>query len=249
MQNPFAKIIFIFVLCILNILFSQKVFAQTQNIALLEQADSLFAEKQYTESINLYEQLYQQAEEASPAMLLRMAFIQEGLGEFSQALYYLNEYYLMTSDDTVLEKIGNLSEEYDLRGYEFSDIDYIQGFLKKYQYIFILVLIGLVMSAMIYYVLQVRKRNTRPFGFGISYLLILAMLFYLTNFPILPAYGIIVDSNAYIMKAPSAGADVLSVSMKGHRVRVSGQQDIWAKIEWDGEPAYIRQDNLRLLSW
>ena len=248
-QNPNAKITFIFVLCILNIPCAQKVWAQPQNMQLLQQADSLFAEKQYTESINLYEQLYRKREVASPAMLLRMAFIQEGLEEFSQALYYLNEYYLMTSDEAVLEKISSLSEEHDLRGYEFSDLDYIQGFFKKYQYLFIFVLIALAMAGMIYYLLKLKRRDARPVGFGISYLLILTLLFYFTNFSVTPDYGIIVDSNTYIMKAPSAGADVLAISTEGHRVRVSGSQDVWAQIEWEGEPAYVRQDNLRLLSW
>jgi hypothetical protein len=49
------------------------------------------------------------------------------------------------------------------------------------------------------------------------------------------------------MTAPSAGSDVLIVIPEGHRVKVAGWEDIWAKIEWDGQIAYVREDNLRLL--
>lgn len=246
-QNQSIKIVFTFALCLSNMLYAEKVCAQQQNNQLLQQADSLFEAQQYTESFRLYEQLYREAAVASPAMLLRMAFIQEGLGEYSHALYYLNEYYLMTFDEEVLSKISSLSEEHNLRGYDFSDIDYIRGFLKQYQYLMIFLLIALAMAGIAYFVLR-PGLSSRPYGFGISYLLILALLFYLTNFPVMPDYGIIVDSNTYLMTAPSAGADVLSVIPEGHRVRVSGQEDVWARIEWDGQSAYVRQDNLRLLT-
>jgi len=247
-QRLSTKIVLTFALCISNAFCIQKVYAQQQNDQLLQRADSLFAEQQFTESLKLYEQLYREVEVASPAMLLRMAFIQEGLGEYSQSLYYLNEYYLMTFDEDVLSKITSLSEEHKLRGYEFSDIDYIRGFLKQYQYLFVYFLIALAMAGLAYYVLKASNDTSRPYGFGVSYLLILAFLFYLTNFSALPDYGIIVDSNTYLMTAPSAGSDVLSVVPEGHRVRVAGWEDVWARIEWDGQTAYVRQDNLRLLT-
>jgi hypothetical protein len=49
------------------------------------------------------------------------------------------------------------------------------------------------------------------------------------------------------MTAPSAGAEVVKISEKGHKVKVAGQQDVWMQIEWNGEIAFVRQDNLRLL--
>jgi len=246
-QRLSSKIALVFTLCIFNAFCVENVYAQQQNGSRLQRADSLFAEQQYTESLMLYEQLYQEIEVASPAMLLRMAFIQEGLGEYSQSLYYLNEYYLITFDEDVLSKITSLSKEHKLQGYEFSDVDYIRGFLKQYQYYFIYLLIALAMAGMAYHVLKASSDTSRPYGFGVSYLLILSLLFYLTNFSALPDYGIIVDSNTYLMTAPSAGSDVLSVVPEGHRVRVAGWEDVWARIEWGGQTAYVRQDNLRLL--
>jgi hypothetical protein len=52
-------------------------------------------------------------------MLLKMAFVKEGLGDYSNALYYLNLYYLKTYDKKVLKKMENLAERYHkLEGYE-----------------------------------------------------------------------------------------------------------------------------------
>ncbi|MGB3465691.1 MAG: hypothetical protein WBA74_10490, partial [Cyclobacteriaceae bacterium] len=53
----------------------------------LTTADSLFQAKKYTESFELYEQIIVEDMAYSPAMLLKMAFIKEGLGDYSNALY------------------------------------------------------------------------------------------------------------------------------------------------------------------
>ncbi len=245
-QHQHRKIILLFELLFFSALGGQQSYAQTA-ASRLQEADSLFANQQYTESFKIYEQLYADANMASAAMLLKMAFIQEGLGEYSEALYYLSEYYLMTSDDAAVEKITKLSQEHNLRGYEFTDFDLIQSFIKKNQYIFIYILLAIALVGLTYFVITTKKLKEKPYGFGITYALLLGLLFYLTNFPLVPEHAIITASNTYIMTGPSAGAEVLRVSDKGHRVKVSGQEDVWTKIEWNGETAFVRQDNLRLL--
>lgn len=246
-QNQIRKIILLFELLIFSSFMGGEIYAQEAPIEHLKQADSLFAQQQYTESLKLYDQLYSQASMVSPAMLLKMAFIQEGLGEYSEALYYLSEYYLMTSDDAAVEKIATLSKEHNLRGYEFSDFDLIQSFIRKNQYIFIYILLAIALVGLSYFIFREKQETEKPYGFGIAYALLLGMLFYLTNFSLTPDHAIITASNTYIMTAPSAGAEVLNVSSKGHRVKVAGQEDVWTKIEWNGETAFVRQDNLRLL--
>ncbi|WPP48907.1 SH3 domain-containing protein [Catalinimonas niigatensis] len=246
-QNQFRKIILLFELLIFSIICGGKIYAQEASATHLKQADSLFAIQQYTESFKFYDEVYSKANMVSPAMLLKMAFIQEGLGEYSEALYYLSEYYLMTSDDAAVEKIATLSKEHNLRGYEFTDFDLIQSFVKKNQYIFIYILLATALAGLTYFIFRGKKHAEKPYGFGISYVLLLGLLFYLTNFSLTPNHAIITESNTYIMTAPSAGAEVIRISDKGHRVKVAGQEDVWTKIEWNGEAAFIRQDNLRLL--
>lgn len=245
-QNQYRKIILLFELLFISIVWGENGYAQETENSLV-QADSLFANQQYTESFKIYEQLYTEANVASPAMLLKMAFIQEGLNEYSEALYYLSEYYLMTSDDAAIEKISKLSSEHNLRGYEFTDFDLIQSFFKKNQYVFIYILLTLALAGLTYFIFRRNQVKEKPYGFGITYVLLLSLLFYLTNFPLAPEHAIITANNTYIMTAPSAGAKVLRVSDKGHRVKVAGQNDVWTKIEWNGETAFVRENNLRLL--
>src|SRR5688500_4150311 len=88
----------------------------------LNQADSLFVDKKYTQSLDHYRTILAQ-NEYSPAMLLKMAYIEEGLNRVGQALYYLNLYYLASNDKTVITKMEELAARYNLQGYENSETD------------------------------------------------------------------------------------------------------------------------------
>ncbi|MBK7650109.1 MAG: hypothetical protein IPJ20_04215 [Flammeovirgaceae bacterium] len=48
----------------------------------------------------------------TPAMLLKMAYIQEGLGRISQSIYYLQLYYKATNDEQALSKIEELATKH-----------------------------------------------------------------------------------------------------------------------------------------
>src|SRR5688572_27345504 len=81
-------------------------FSQTSSFR-LKTADSLFQSRQYIQSFEHYEQILKQ-NQYTPAMLLKMAYVQEGLKHNGLALYYLNLYYLTTRDKTALEKMSEL---------------------------------------------------------------------------------------------------------------------------------------------
>lgn len=244
-QKVYPKIILTFTLVYANIVGSQIVWAQSENISVLRQADSLYHLRQYTESLRLYEELYYEERRSSPAMLLKMAFIQEGLGEYSEALYYLNEYYLATSDESAIEKMRELSTQYQLRGYEYTDYDLFQNLFRKYRYLIIYGLCGILLGILAYLAFSNSARSGKPYGVGLMFILALAGLFYITNYSVGPSLAIIMDDHTPIMNGPSSGADVLHISEKGHRIKVEGSRDVWAEIEWNGETAYIRQNNLR----
>nr|WKN38088.1 SH3 domain-containing protein [Tunicatimonas sp. TK19036] len=219
--------------------------SQSKNFSTLQEADSLYNLHQYTESFRLYEQLFYDEQQASPAMLLKMAFIQEGLGEYSEALYYLNEYYLTTSDESAIEKMRELSTQYQLRGYEYTDYDLFYNLLRKYQYFIIYGLCAILLFVLAYMAFSKRKQSEKPYGVGVAFVLLIGLLFYITNYSIRPTLAIIMDDHTPIMSGPSSGADVVYISEKGHRVKIEGRNDVWTKIEWNGETAYIRENNLR----
>ena len=161
-------------------------YAQLTTGQLLSSADSLFEARQYTESFKLYDQLFQEDQVVSPAVLMKMAFIQESLGDYSETLYYLNEYFLLTSDESAVQKMQQLSEAHNLRGYEYTDFDLFFNYFREYRYLIIYGLTALIMMGLVYRVIR-RKRQAapsagRPYGWGITYLLLLGLLFVLTNY-------------------------------------------------------------------
>jgi hypothetical protein len=57
--------------------------------------------------------------------------------------------------------------------------------------------------------------------------------------------GITSDAATYLMDGPSAGASVIAVLSDGHRVDVIGKKDVWMKIRWEDEVAYVKENALR----
>lgn len=244
-QKVLHNFVFFFLLPVLFFAPAASAYAALTNGDLLASADSLFEVRQYTESFKLYDQLFREDEVVSPAVLMKMAFIQESIGDYSEALYYLNEYFLLTSDEDAVQKMQQLSEQHNLRGYAYTDYHLFSNYFQEYRYLIIYVLIALLMAGLIYRVLRAKRHARTSYGWGGACLILLALLFFVTNYSWLPQQAIIMDDHTYIMNAPSSGAEVVYISEKGHRVEVNGQEDIWTRIEWQGEPAFVRQTNLR----
>ena len=99
----------------------------------LQQADSLYIDKKYTQSLEHYKTILSQ-DQYTPAMLLKMAYIEEGLNHIGPALYYLNLYYVVSNDKTVLTKMEELATRYNLEGYENSDADQAFTFYRDYHF-------------------------------------------------------------------------------------------------------------------
>lgn len=218
-------------------------YAKTQ-VELLQQADSLFAQKKYTESYEIYQQLFIQQEVYTPGMLLKMAFIREGLGDYTQALYYLNLYYRQTASKAALRKMDDLADEYNLAGYEFNDLEF---FLSIYQRYFATIIYFLMAVALLWFGYMTylrRKKKQKPIGWAIGFVIVMLGIVYLINFGDRYRKAIISNSDSFLMEAPSAGANLLEVVGEGHRVLVIGEHDIWTKIKWNDRPAYIRKNHL-----
>jgi Bacterial SH3 domain len=215
---------------------------------LLQEADSLFSQQQFTQSFLLYDSIYQFEQEASPSMLLKMAYIKEGLGDVTTAQYYLNEYYLATSNELALQKMEDLADANDLTGYQHNDITFFFNlYYKNYNWLVLgLILICLVLFSVIVY--QKRKYKTSPRFNGFMLVILLASLFVLVNFGKDYNRGVIIKNNTFIMAAPSSGADLVDVTTKGHKVIVEGKKDVWYKIEWQGGEGYVKAKNVKLLT-
>lgn len=210
--------------------------------AQLSKGDSLFAKKQYTQSFELYQILYQSGR-YTPAMLLKMAYIQEGLAHISQSIYYLQLYYKATNDEQALSKIEELAAKHKLEGYTPSVEDVFRNALQKYQLPIRLALlsIGLFFIALMIY----QKRNQqKPIGAGVATLVMAILLFVQVNLFSESREGIVSDNETYLMSGPSAGSSVIAIISEGHQLKIKDKKDIWLKVEWQDKSAYVKEDKL-----
>ncbi len=209
----------------------------------LRKADSLYQAKKYTEAFQLYETLFQQSQ-GSPAMLAKMAFIREGLGDYANALYYLNLYYNQTSDRKALTKMRELAEKHALVGYEYSDQAFITGLVKKYRY-FLLIFLFAGSLLITFYIHRKKKKHERPFTSAILQIFTIACALILVNNLFFFNYGIVSQGNSLLMKGPSAAAEPIEIIDKGHKLRLVHSDEVWSKVIWNDQEVYIRTRNLR----
>jgi hypothetical protein len=217
--------------------------AQTSSYR-LKTADSLFLAKRYTQSFEQYESILK-TREYTPAMLLKMAFIQEGLEHVGQAMYYLNLYYLATRDKTVVDKMEELATKYNLDGYASSDADrFLSFYHDNYTYISItLCALAILFLSMMFYT-KVRKKH-RP----VSSLILLSLVVVASGYHLYVGEGvssaIVTSEHAYLMEGPSAGASVLDVVGDGNRVEIIGKKDVWLKIRWDNVTGFVKENSVQ----
>lgn len=212
----------------------------------LKTADSLFQAKRYTQSLEHYEEILKQ-HQYTPSMLLKMAYIHEGLNHIGSALYYLNLYYLATGDKTVLSKMGELADKYNLEGYDTTDSDRFWSFYREY-HLYISLALTAIIILMLSIIYHTRTRlHQRPTGSFVTLVVLAAVFVIHIEYGALQSKAIVSESATYIMAGPSAGASVVDIIGDGHRVDVIGKKDVWLKIRWENGIAYVKENALRMV--
>jgi len=178
-------------------------------------------------------------------MLLKMAFIKEGLGDYTNALYYLNLYYLKTYNKRVLKKMENLADQNKLAGYNYDDAEFFLNLYHQYQLQIDLLITALILLYFGFLTYRIRTKKQPTKLPQIVFICFLTGLLLINNFGREKPKAIITAANAYLMHGPSPGADVVDVISKGHRVEILGHDDVWTKISWNDQVAYIKAFNLK----
>lgn len=240
MQKQGLKILIVF---FLTVFISPVTLSAQHNDGLLLKADSLFLQKRYTQSFEIYQKLFE-SHQYTHAMLLKMAYIQEGLNRISQSAYYLNLYYLATRDAAAQSKLEEIADKYRLEGYVSSEAD---KFFSMYQQYGNLITTSLTSVAVFFFLLsmiQGIRYRIKPYTAWGALVFITIILIVHLNLGDRYSQAIIVNNNSYLMDGPSAGASVVGVVRDGHRVQVLGKEDVWLKISWGDSEAYIKESNL-----
>ncbi|MEM6297526.1 MAG: SH3 domain-containing protein [Bacteroidota bacterium] len=240
MQDILKKNIYFYALFLFPLFTLAQTPAQEQNFAI---ADSLFQTGKYTDAFTIYEKLVHEEEVFSPQMLLKMAYVKEGIKEYPAALYYLNLYYRYSPQLEVLEKMERIAEEQVYEGYQYGDQQYFETLRGQYREILTL---GFVVVAFLWLAFLVfQKVKQKPIlggSIGLLVWLVVALLW--VNLSLQSRLGILQKDQAYLMDSPSAGGKPLGVLDAGHRLPILDKEDIWYKIEWEGQTGYIREHNV-----
>ncbi len=223
------------------IYYSSDVYGQNNYFKKLASADSLFEKKQYTESMEFYEQCFQSGF-YSPRMLIRLSLIKEGLGDYTHALYYLNQYYYKIHDKRVLKKMDELAARYNLEGYDYNDLVFFNSLYDSYYTYIVFAFLGTSGLFLLY--IYIKRGQKKGIALrALVFMIILGAVYVISNYNIIPEKAII-SNDAPLMSAPSAGSELIGQINKGHRVTINGTNDIWCEIKWHSKTAYIRENNL-----
>ena len=240
MQSRYLK--FVGYLIIILALCFKTSFAQVNSFR-LKTADSLFQAKQYVQSLEHYQQILKQ-NSFTPAMLLKMAFIEEGLTHIGPALYYLNLYYNETRDKTALEKMEALASKYNLRGYETGDAEDILSIYQENRLQIILALAALMVFMFCLTLYTKVKLHRKPIAsFIILCIFAVAMMNNLFYGEAMQT-AIVANPKTYVMTGPSGASSVLDIIGDGHRITILGKKDVWVEIEWNNGVGFVKQNEL-----
>ena len=207
-------------------------------------ADSLFNQGSYKEAMQIYEVNYQLGV-YSPAMLLKMAFISEGIGNTESATLYLTKYYDLNPSPQTITKIKSLTNQTELVGYEVSDGMRFVLFLVEYREVIVAALtLFLVLSLII---LWSKGKSLTEARFYWPSVILITLIFVTNNFLKGPNTAIVTKSPTLIMSKPTAGGDPVDLVEPGHRVKIKSSKDIWYEVEWKNKIAYIKKDHVTRL--
>ncbi|MEB2785779.1 SH3 domain-containing protein [Algoriphagus persicinus] len=237
---PNVKSIFLTLLLIFLSISLQSIHCQADVID-LKKADSLFNSRSYKEALQIYDSSYQSGI-YSPAMLLKMAFITEGIGDNERATLYLSKYYDLEPNSQAITKIKGLTGQSSLVGYEVSDGQRFLIFLTEYQtYIVGVLSLFLVLSIVTIWNTGRKSEKTQTFW---PTILLIMLIFLVNNFLNAPRTGLITSSPTFIVSKPSAGGELIDRVEPGHRVHIKSSKDIWYEVDWKDKSAYIKKSDV-----
>ena len=223
----------------LTLLFSQPILAQKDTGA-LQKADSLFAADSVEAAYPLYRQVLRGQQAYSPRMLLRMAYVQEGLGHYPAALYYLSLVQSHQPRRATWSKMANLAQRYRLTGYPDTWRQQLRIMFQRYYYR--LLQAALLIAVVAGTILWVRRRKRQ--GWWVAYTVYVLGTAAFLNLLRPERSGLVARSRAALMAGPSPGATWLTTAAAGDRLVILDRQDIWFRVRWQGKDAYIRQHDL-----
>lgn len=240
LKNPLLFFLLLALFCLQTI---QTTYAQTLTPA-LARADSLFETGAPDSAYQLYQQVRKKAGQQSGRQLVRMAYVQESQQDYPAALYYLSLAQAWQPRQATWRKMAALAQEHRLTGYPDT---WRQSLAITFRRYYNRLLQGLLAVAVVAGTLLLVRRRTAGRTWWGAYAVYLASIGAFLNLLAPPRVGLVMRPHAALMAGPAAGASWLTTATAGDRFEVKGQQDIWYRVRWNGQDAYIRRPDLVLI--
>jgi len=133
-----------------------------------------------------------------------------------------------------------------LQGYNFSDLDLILQYY--YQIDDAVVLAGLAISLLLVIAMfKSRLQKKQLVYYPLIFLICIIGFAVANNIQTINQKAIIAFNNSLLMEGPSAASNNITKVSQGHRVTITAKNDVWYKITWLNNTAYIHSKNLLLL--
>ena len=207
----------------------------------IERGDSLFIAEKYTEAFEDYNKIFESGF-FTPAMLLKMAFIKEGLGDHTLSLYFLEAYYQQTGDREALIKMSEIASNDQYQGYAINDFQFFESNLIKYGH-YLQLTLSTVILIMLILLLRTKKGDLSLVGLSAVLFICLTALLLTTNDFIGSSQAIIYEP-ATLMSGPSGASEPIERIGQGHKVEIIDRSTVWTEIEWNGQRSFIRNSKL-----
>lgn len=216
-------------------------------IEVFKAADSLFREKKYDLAQNKYQEIIAKNQIINPNVYLKLANIFESKGEYPEALYYLNKYYLKKPSDAIFTKMANLANEKQYKGYEKNDLNFLVLLYRQY---FPFLLIALMVLGIYIFIILFYKRiknQSTPMRHKFICLIYLVFLLTLINLPNNYIAIIIRKNNVLLRDYPSAASQIVGKIDEGHRLNVVSIDDIWYQVFWNEKFSYVKKSDILVI--
>ncbi|WKK73796.2 hypothetical protein QYS49_18070 [Marivirga salinae] len=210
----------------------------------LVKADSLYEKKQYISAIKIYEKIYN-AGNSSPAMLLKLARIEEGMENPGKSMYFLEKYYQSTKDEKVIDYLKETAKTKKAIGFDYG-LTYQANLLYKewklYFQLFFSIIIFLGLGLMIKNRNKIHKKRNY---FALAFIPLLFVAF-LNNYDG-KSEAVITSTPSYFLEGPSSGANLVAKVNTPAKIQVKDQVDVWSKVIIEEKEAYIKTSQIKKL--
>lgn len=215
----------------------------------LAHANKDFQDKQFTESLEQYENLFSEGY-YSETMLYRLAYMHENLQHYSEAIYYLKKAAQDFGNDKTEAKIKQMMQIQGSTRLFTSDgwNAYLQFFRKFSLFIWLgfgIAVLGIVVLNWLPLKISLSgKQIASVSAWGLF--VVLGLVLFHRNF-LAPERGVITEKTAFYDYPSYAGHVSTRVFSLGETVNILDEEDIWILVEAGGQEWWVPRKMVRQL--